>query len=262
MNAHYQLSTVSKRVLVDAFEATEEEAKLVHRYRNQLPVIFDAEGEEGFCIDMRELHKQLKVKTDFRKWSNRKLKLFIEDEDQRTILTVGENGGKPRRDHMLTVDCAKQVAMIEGSEVGHMVRKYFILCEKIVLRMARREPIRQNCKQATKQLQSNIATRVERSKMPKIIAEMNAVICTVATGQRPSVWKKMLGVNNVRDFLKENATKHELTRYDDVNKMAANLCANKDMTKKSIRLMLEGCFGESDIYIKYLNKSGAVDFDQ
>ena len=77
MSDHYTLSTVSKKDLVNAFEITEEEAKLVHKYRNQLPAIFDAEGEEGFCVDMRELHKQLKVKTQFKDWSKRKLKVVF-----------------------------------------------------------------------------------------------------------------------------------------------------------------------------------------
>lgn len=256
MKEHYTLATVSKKDLINAFEVTEEEAALVHRYRNQLPVIFDADGDEGFCIDMRELHKQLKVKTDFRKWSERKLKSFIEGEDQRTILTVGKNGGKPQRDHMLTVDCAKQIAMMEGSEVGFLVRKYFLLCEKLVLRMARRNPIRQNCKDSSKALFSNIVDRVKKGNRAKVIAEMHAMICTVATGARPSAWKKIIGVENVRDFLKENAKVSELKRYDEVAQMAEMLSRDVMQTKKSIRIQLENSFGESGIYEKYLNMSG------
>lgn len=261
MIEHYTLATVSKKDLVNAFELTEDEAKLIHRYRNQLPAILDAEGEDGFCVDMRELHKQLKVKTPFKDWSSRKLKSFVEGEDQRAILSVGKNGGKPQRDHMLTVDCAKQVAMMEGSEVGKLVRRYFVLCEKLVIRMARRNPIRQNCKDSTKQIYENLSKRVVKSKQPKIMAEMHAIVCNVATGARPSVWKKMIGVENVRDFLKENASTSELTRYDQVAMMAAMLTNDIQQTKKSVREQLERSFGESDIYLTYLHKSGVSDFD-
>ncbi|CAL9957066.1 anti-repressor Ant [Vibrio phage 219E48-1] len=260
MSDHYTLSTVSKKDLVNAFDLTEDEAKLIHRYRNQLPAIFDAEEEEGFCVDMRELHKQLKVKTDFRKWSDRKLKHFIEGEDQRTILTVGVSGGKPQRDHMLTVDTAKQVAMMEGSEVGVIVRKYFILCERLVIRMARRNPIRQNCKDSSKGLFSNIVGRVPKGNRAKVIAEMHAIICNVATGARPSLWKSNIGVENVRDFLKENAKIHELKRYDEVAQMAEMLSRDINQTKKSIRLQLENSFGDSEIYFSYLSRSGVQEF--
>ncbi|QZI91693.1 putative AntA domain-containing protein [Vibrio phage 431E48.2] len=260
MSDHYTLSTVSKKDLVNAFDLTEDEAKLIHRYRNQLPAIFDAEEEEGFCVDMRELHKQLKVKTDFRKWSDRKLKHFIEGEDQRTILTVGVSGGKPQRDHMLTVDTAKQVAMMEGSEVGVIVRKYFILCERLVIRMARRNPIRQNCKDSSKGLFSNIVGRVPKGNKAKVIAEMHAIICNVATGARPSLWKSNIGVENVRDFLKENAKIHELKRYDEVAQMAEMLSRDINQTKKSIRLQLENSFGDSEIYFSYLSRSGVQEF--
>lgn len=261
MIEHYTLTTVSKKDLINAFDLSEGEARLIHRYRNQLPAILDAEGEEGFCVDMRELHKQLKVKTNFRDWSKRKLKMFIEGEDQRPILSVGGSGGKAQRDHMLTVDCAKQVAMMEGSEIGQLVRKYFVLCEKLVIRMARRNPIRQNCKDSTKQIYENLSKRVIKSKQPKIMAEMHAIVCTVATGARPSAWKKMIGVENVRDFLKENATVSELTRYDQVAMMAAMLTNDIQQTKKSVREQLERSFCESDIYLTYLHKSGVSDFD-
>ena len=262
MSDHYTLSTVSKKDLVNAFELSEEEAKLVHRYRNQLPAIFDAEGEEGFCVDMRKLHKQLKVKTKFKDWSRRKLLPFVEGEDQRPILSIGSNGGKPRRDHMLTVDCAKQIAMMEGTEIGTSVRKYFLLCEKLVIRMAKRNPIRQSCKESSKGLFGNIVSRLPKSKQRTVIAEMHAIICTVATGARPSAWRKNIGIDNVRDFLKENAKVHELKRYDEVAQLAEMLSRDIRQTKSSIRNQLESSFGESEIYFLYLNRSGVKPFDE
>ncbi len=260
MKDHYSLATISKKDITNAFELSSDDAKLIHKYRNQLPAILDAEEEEGFCVDMRELHKQLKVKTAFKDWSSRKLKLFVEGEDQRSILSIGSNGGKPQRDHLLTVDCAKQIAMMEGTETGMMVRKYFILCERLILRMAKRNPIRQNCKESTSGLFNNIVNRVPAGKRAKVMAEMHAMICTVATGQRPSVWKKMLSVENVRDYLKENAKVHELKRYDEVAQMAEMLSRDVMQTKKTITKQLESSFGESEIYYNHLHQSGVKEF--
>lgn len=277
MKEHYTLATVSKKELVNAFDLTQEEAALIHKYRRKLPAIIDAEGDEGFCVDMRELHGQLKVKTPFDKWIKRRLKalnlardtlgqncLALENNDLGDYIKIHEqtdNGRQGKVDYMLTVDAAKQVAMMEGGEVGQTVRRYFILCEKLIYRMAKRNPVRQSCKDSTGSLFSNIVSRVPQGRQAKVMAEMHAIVCTVATGQRPSLWKKMIGVNNVRDFLKLNATNQELKRYDEVLSMTEMLSRDAMHTKSSIRKQLEQSFGESDIYCKYLAQSGVKDFD-
>lgn len=257
MNDHYTLSTVSKKDLVNAFDLTEDEAKLIHRYRNQLPAIFDAEDEEGFCIDALDLHKQLKSKARFRDWSKKVSKL---PKEYFSDFLRESTGGRPEKGFMLTTEGAKQIAMMEMSEVGDTVRRYFILCEKLVIRMARRNPIRQNCKDSTKGLFNNIVGRVPKGKQAKVMAEMHAIICTIATGARPSVWKKNIGAENVRDYLKENAKVHELKRYDEVAQMSEMLSRDITQTKKSIKEQLEKSFGESEIYFSYLYKSGVKEF--
>ncbi|AUR83868.1 AntA/AntB antirepressor [Vibrio phage 1.042.O._10N.286.45.B8] len=257
MSDHYTISTVSKKELVNAFDLGEEEAKLIHRYRNQLPAIFDAEEEEGFCVDASDLHKQLKSKTRFRDWSKKINKL--PSEYFREFLRES-TGGRPEKGFMLTTEGAKQVAMMEMTDVGDTVRRYFTLCERLVIRMARRNPIRQNCKDSTKGLFNNIAGRVPKGKQAKVMAEMHAIICTTATGARPSVWKKNIGADNVRDFLKENAKVHELKRYDEVAQMAEMLSRDISQTKKSIKAQLEKSFGDSEIYFSYLYESGVKEF--
>ena len=98
-------------------------------------------------------------------------------------------------------------------------------------------------------------------KIPNFIFEMNQIICEIATGARPSAWKRNLKVDNVRDFLKENATVKELSRYDDINKMVAVLTGNKDVNKKALINLLQGSFGESEIYMKYLTANGWTKFE-
>lgn len=258
MKDHYSLATISKKCMVNAFDLSPEEAKLVHRYRIQLPVIYDSEGKEGFCIDAEVLHKQLKSKARFRDWLRSIKKYF--NEDDFCEFFHESSGGRKAVGAMVTVDVSKQMAMLEKSDTGMMVRKYFILCERLILRMAKRNPIRQNCKDSTSGLFNNIVNRVPAGKRAKVMAEMHAMICTVATGQRPSVWKKMLNVENVRDYLKENAKVHELKRYDEVAQMAEMLSRDVMQTKKTITKQLESSFGESEIYYNHLHQSGVKEF--
>lgn len=260
MKEHYTLTTVSKKELVNAFDLTETEASLVHKYRRKLPAIIDADGEDGFCVDMRELHGQLKVKTQFKDWSNRRLKGMTDGKNFCSFLSES-TGGRKGKEYRLTVDTAKMVAMQEGGEIGEVVREYFVLCEKLLFRMAKRNPVRQNCKESTAGLFDNIASRVPQGKRAKVMAEVHAMICTVATGQRPSVWKKMIGVDNVRDFLKLNASNKELKRYDEVASMAEMLSRDVTQTKSTIHKQLKQSFGEPDIYCNYLSKIGVSDFD-
>ncbi len=259
MKDHYTLATVSKKDMVHAFDINEDEAKLVHKYRKALPVITDVDGDEGFCVDASILQKQLGSKSRFRDWAKRIKNLHESDFSE---FLRESKGGRPEVGFMLTVEGAKQVAMMEKSEVGYTVRKYFVLCEKLVYRMAKRNPVRNNCKLSTKMMAGNIAGRVPANKLPAMMMDMNAFICVVATGARPSAWKKNIGVSNVRDFLKENSSSSELRRYDEVAHMAEMLSRSNQQTQKSIKEHLKQSFGESEIYFTYLMNCGVVQYDK
>lgn len=256
---NYDLQTISKKMLTDLFSISHDESLLIHKYRKQLPVITDVDGDEGFCVDARNLHKQLKVKTPFDKWGKRRLSDFEHDSDFSTFLSES-TGGRKGNEFALTVDCAKQIAMMEKTEIGKNVRRYFVLCEKLVIRMARREIVRQSCKESSKRMITNLYGRVPEKKVIKVTQEMHAMICQVATGGRPSMWRRFVGVDNVRDYLQENAKSKDLTRYDAIASMASNLCAGREMTKSRIDEILKDCFGESKIYQNALTKNNYADF--
>ena len=81
-------------------------------------------------VSGRELHKALEVTTDYRHWFPRMCEYgFAEGEDFRTILTES-TGGRPATDHQLTIDMAKEVAMIQRTPKGKEIRLYFIETEK------------------------------------------------------------------------------------------------------------------------------------
>ncbi|GHU27463.1 antirepressor [Betaproteobacteria bacterium] len=78
----------------------------------------------------------MKVARDFLNWIKTRLAEygFIEGEDYSPNLAnnTGKRG-KPRTDYHLTLDTAKELAMVERNEQGRIIRRYFIECERKAL---------------------------------------------------------------------------------------------------------------------------------
>lgn len=103
---------------------------LTKSFSNGLVPVFENENGDLVC-DARKLHRRLKTRTQFNKWVDRKLLTddFQEGEDFWSKLTKSSGGRKPV-DYELTIDTAKELAMMERNEEGRKVRRYFIQLEK------------------------------------------------------------------------------------------------------------------------------------
>ena len=55
---------------------------------------------------------------------------FTEGEDFYSILSKTSEGGRPSTDHQLTIDMAKEICMIQRSDIGRKCRQYFISVEE------------------------------------------------------------------------------------------------------------------------------------
>ena len=78
----------------------------------------------------RELHEFLEVKTLYKDWFPRMVEYgFSEGKDFSSFLSES-TGGRPSTDHFLTIDMAKEICMIQRTEVGKQARQYFIQVEK------------------------------------------------------------------------------------------------------------------------------------
>ena len=89
-------------------------------------------------VDARELHRRLKVQTSFNHWFNRRVLEYNFDENKDYFTEnqlLDKNDKKyphrPRTEYFLTIDMAKEIAMVERTEVGKEIRNYFIEMEKI-----------------------------------------------------------------------------------------------------------------------------------
>lgn len=91
----------------------------------------DVKTDDPFPINARELHEFLGIATEYRKWFPRNVEHagLIEDQDFRSKMSES-TGGRPETYHMVTVDAAKELAMLQRSELGKLVRRYLIWAEK------------------------------------------------------------------------------------------------------------------------------------
>ena len=94
----------------------------------------------------RDLHAFLAVGRDFTSWIKERIAEygFTDGEDFSPVLGKS-TGGRKRTDYHLTLDMAKELAMIENNDQGRAVRKYFIACEK----KARQPDLQKNQANAT-----------------------------------------------------------------------------------------------------------------
>jgi phage anti-repressor protein len=86
------------------------------------------------AVSARELHAFLGSKQDFSHWIKSRIKQYglVENEDYCSFDKIIERaiGGSKRIEYVLSVDCAKELAMVEGNEQGKRARRYFIAAEK------------------------------------------------------------------------------------------------------------------------------------
>lgn len=88
-------------------------------------------------VSGRELHEFLGVETPYRIWFPRMVEYgFTEGKDFNPYknVRVGEEGNREvareLTDHLLTIDMAKEIAMIQRTDKGKQARQYFIQVEK------------------------------------------------------------------------------------------------------------------------------------
>ena len=91
-------------------------------------------GQQKQTINARELHQFIESKREFATWIKQRITRygFTENEDFTIdkIVKRGNSGSQTYIDYHITLDMAKELAMIENNEKGRQVRKYFIECEK------------------------------------------------------------------------------------------------------------------------------------
>ena len=104
---------------------------------NQLIPVFDGtiNNEPVLLCNARNLHAFLGIGKMFAHWIKDRLGEYGFVENQDFVIACQNwqakgRGGHNRKEYHLTLDTAKELAMVERNEKGRQIRRYFIECEK------------------------------------------------------------------------------------------------------------------------------------
>ena len=88
-------------------------------------------GNAVETVNAKELHEFLEVRSKFADWIKNRISEydFTVNQDFTTVSKNLENGGRSI-DYHITLDMAKELAMVERTEKGKQARQYFIECER------------------------------------------------------------------------------------------------------------------------------------
>jgi len=81
-------------------------------------------------VSARELYNFLEVDTPFTMWIRRMFDYGFDEETDFITILLESTGGRPSIDYALTMDCAKEISMLQRNDKGKEARKYFIEVEK------------------------------------------------------------------------------------------------------------------------------------
>lgn len=107
-------------------------------------------GRESNIVSAKALHKTLGVGRVFSSWFNARVDEYgfinttdyvesdpLDFRNQSTTIdqltperVFNPKRGRPEKDYLITLDMAKELAMVERNEQGRAVRRYFIQCEQ------------------------------------------------------------------------------------------------------------------------------------
>lgn len=167
------------------------------------------EKENGeIAVSARELYKALDIKKRFSAWAEINLKHFIENRDFTSVLTstVVNNGAiRQLEDFALTLDVAKHIAMMSGTQKGYEFRNYFIDVEK-----AWNSPemiMKRALKIANNTIQS-LETQIEKDKPKVLFADaVNSSNSSILVGELAKLISQngvKIGQNRLFEWLRNN----------------------------------------------------------
>ena len=171
------------------------------------------------AVSARELHLFLESKQEFANWIKNRIDKygFIENQDFEVFdnFIKNPNGGRPLREYALTIDTAKEIAMVEGNERGKMARQYFIECEKqLRAKEQAHQQIPQSFSEALR-LAAEQAERIEaqqkqlQAQAPKVLFAdaVSASKTSILIGELAKIIKQNgveMGQNRLFEWLRSN----------------------------------------------------------
>lgn len=167
-------------------------------------------------VNSRELWAALEVKTEYSHWAKRRLEDVDAEENLDYLTVVKKDGRQTMIDYIVTMDTAKEMAMLERNEKGKMVRRYFIEAEK---RYREMKIIRARSK-AERRLFTDILKEVLPESPHKSwrYKQFTDLVYKHVTGYNAKQLREMYGKPkdfNVRELLTPQQLR-EVTKYESI----------------------------------------------
>ena len=111
----------------------------------ELIKIIERDGRQ--LVSGRELHEFLEIRTKYKDWFPRMVEYGFEEEidfirvAQKRATNNLKNPVTTVIDHAISIDMAKEIAMIQRTEKGKIARQYFINCEKKLKEVKKLSPM-------------------------------------------------------------------------------------------------------------------------
>jgi len=86
--------------------------------------------EEVNAVNSRELWKFLESKQKFADWIKNRIRDYGFEDGLDFFINLGKSHGRPSKEYIISLDMAKELAMVENNSQGRKIRRYFIEAEK------------------------------------------------------------------------------------------------------------------------------------
>ena len=152
----------------------------------------------------RELHRILEVATAYKDWFPRMCEYgFVEGQDFSSFLSES-TGGRPAVDHIIKMDMAKEICMLQRTERGKLARQYFIQIEK---EYNNPEKIMARALRIAEQELSNLKIQAEEMKPKALFADaVSASHTSILVGDLAKLLRQNgvdIGANRLFEKLRE-----------------------------------------------------------
>ena len=130
-------------------------------------------GDKITAVNARDLWKFLESKQEFANWIKDRVEKYRFVEGKDFLINFSKSLGRPSKEYLISLDMAKELAMVENNERGRQARQYFIEVEKRfrhagnlveAIRAALTPIIRESRRIAEKQVPSRLLRRTERAR--------------------------------------------------------------------------------------------------
>lgn len=176
-------------------------------------------------VDGRELHEFLEISTRYNDWIRNRIEKygFIENIDYLTLTENLVSGGR-RNIHVLKMDMAKEVAMVENNTKGRIARRYFIEVEKKYRQMVDASNLSPELQMFNQMFQAVANVEIKQNQLAQQVSTIKETITA-----RDEDWRRDVN-RKLRKIGFKNGT------YNEIIKESYRLLEERAGCKLNIRL--------------------------